>query len=158
MTLNCLLRAWTLNRDIKPPYPKHVLKASVGFREIEIMHTRKGLREPESERLSTEVCISLWHTQAQDPGNSWNQLPWRVVRSTSHTHPTLCLDGICWQSRRMDVTSDLDFISWLLHYILPTTALRNGPREATQNSQCCHSCTGWPCLSFPFAFLGLLRT
>lgn len=27
--------------------------------------------------------------QALDPGNSWNQLPWRVVRSTSHSSNSL---------------------------------------------------------------------
>lgn len=90
--------------------------------------------------------------QAQNPGKSWNQLPWKVVRSLSHTYPTFCLDSVCWQSRRIDVSGDLDFISWLLHYILPTAALRSSPREEAGNSRCCHSCTGWPGLSFPFAF------
>jgi hypothetical protein len=54
-------------------------------------------------------------------------------------------------SAGIDVGRDWGSASWLVHYILPShTSMEEQPwEEVAQNSHCCWSCTGWPCLSFP---------
>lgn len=106
------------------------------------------------EDLSPTACTSQEYRQALGPQNSWNQLPWRAVRSTSPI--PLCLDGICWPSRRIDASGDLDFISRWLYYILPSVAQRSDSYSKAAKSQGWHTCADWSGLSFPFAFLELM--
>lgn len=82
------------------------------------------------QRPEIQACAS-WNLHlpmahiSSEPRKSWSQLPWGF-QERHLTHPVLCLDALCWQSRGRDVSSHLDFISGLVHYVLPITTSRNG--------------------------------
>ena len=104
-----------------------------------------------SEAGNLSTCLLKEHLSAAPEGcGPRNELKSASLEGCKEliTPIQLWLDGICWQSRRIDVCTDVDFISWLLHYILPRAALTS----SSQNTEGYPSCTGGPPPQFPFCF------